>query len=331
MAPYRLATVAGGCLVAFFWTVFPSSITERTWLRRDLAAAMYLLGHYFAAINETLKARLHDTGGDPAVKTSPAYRLYKTRRQLFGKLLLLLPSLQQHAQFQRFEPSIGGKFPRAVYLDIIRRSARITSYLTLISNTVTWASPSEREEDRAWIHALSILLSDVSSTKDSIICTLALLSNSLLSGHHLPPNIPLPRPYELTRQLEALTAAGKVGSTLRGAGTDVDTDGEGPPQAQQQQQIPLLDARHIAQNGYAEFAVLQVCSTLVCDDLEGLVKSVGKLVGVLDFSFRVEGSLSSLRSGVSTMVGAAGTASDGENNNNTNNTSDDTKTKGKIE
>lgn len=39
--------------------------------------------------------------------------------------------------------------------------------------------------------------------------------------------------------------------------------------------------------GYAEFVATQVCSTLVCDDLDGLVWAVSGLVGVVDFSFRV--------------------------------------------
>ncbi|KAI1871436.1 uncharacterized protein JN550_004430 [Neoarthrinium moseri] len=284
-APYRLATVAGGCLVAFIWTIFPSPITDRTWLRRDLAATMYLLAHYLAAINETLTSRLHDTGGDPEVKSSPAYKLAKTRRRLFGKLLLILPSLNQHANFQRFEPTIGGRFPRETYLDIIQRATRLTSYLTLISHTVTW-SPNPSPEDRVWINALAVLLTDISTTRDTIICILALLSNSLQSGRPLPPNIPLPKPYELTRQLEHL----RLPNSEPGA-------------------LGLLDARNMSENGFAEFAVLQVCSSLVCDDLDGLVKSVGQLVGVVDFSFRVEGSVRSLRTGTTT---AAGTESEGD-------------------
>ncbi|KAI0127860.1 hypothetical protein BJ170DRAFT_391372 [Xylariales sp. AK1849] len=279
LAPYRLATVAGGCLVAFIWTIFPSPITDRTWLRRDLAATMYLLAHYSSVINETLKSSLQNTGGDPEVKSTPAHKLAKARRQLFGKLLLLLPSLKQHANFQRFEPTIGGRFPREIYLDIIQRATRINSYLTLMSYTVTW-TPDPSDQDRAWINALSDLLTNVTSTKDTIICTLALLSNSLQQGHPLPPNVPLPKPYELTQQLEHMTAE-KGGKTPRG----------------------LLDARNMSENGYAEFAVLQVCSSLVCDDLEGLVKSVGQLVGVVDFSFRVEGSVGSLRTGMTTAVG----------------------------
>lgn len=263
--------------MAFIWTIFPSPITDRTWLRRDLSATMYLLAHYFTAINETLKSRMHDTGGDPSIKTTPAYKLAKTQRRLFGKLLLILPSLSQHANFQRFEPDIGGKFPRETYLDIIQRATRITSYLTLISYSVTW-SPGQSQEDRAWIKALSVLLADVSATKNTMICTLALLSNSLQNGHPLPPNIPVPRPHELTRQLERMKIPGSPGA----------------------RPLNLLDARNMSENGYAEFAVLQVCSNLVCDDLEGLVKSVGKLVGVVDFSFRIDGSMGTLRSDPST-------------------------------
>ncbi len=56
----------------------------------------------------------------------------------------------------------------------------------------------------------------------------------------------------------------------------------------------ILDARNIEERGYSEFAVLQVCSTLICDDLEGLIKAVSGLVGVVDFSFRVDVSESSL-------------------------------------
>lgn len=274
--------------MAFIWTVFPSPITDRTWLRRDLSATMYLLAHYFTVINATLKSRIEGTGGDPELKSSPAHQLAKHRSRLFGKLLLLLPSLNQHANFQRFEPTIGGRFPREIYLDIIQRAARLTSYLTLMSHTVTWPeNPSA--EDRAWIDALSGVLQHVSHTKDNIVCSLALLSNSLLSGHPLPPQIPLPRPYELARQLESLSSGAK------------DAGGGKLPN--------LLDARNMTENGYAEFAVLQVCSTLICDDLEGLVQCVGQLVGVVDFSFRVESSSSILKGGAST---ALGTESEGE-------------------
>lgn len=65
--------------------------------------------------------------GDVEVPGTPANSLFKVRRKLFGKLTLLLPSLQAHANFQRFEPNLGGKFPTEQYQDIIRRSVRYVS------------------------------------------------------------------------------------------------------------------------------------------------------------------------------------------------------------
>ncbi|KAF2963393.1 hypothetical protein GQX73_g10184 [Xylaria multiplex] len=311
LAPYRLAIVAAGCLVAFFWTIFPSPVTERTWLRRDLAVTLYLLANYFSAINETLKSKLNGTGGDRNVKGTPAHQLAKHRTKLFSKLMLLLPSLKQHADFQRWEPTVGGKFPRELYEDIIQRASRINSYLTLLSYTIGgWGKGTrgmtitdlldastvdpksnsdpmfEGANSHAWRDALSVLLGDISPTQHSIISTLTLLSNALQSGHSIPPHLNVPRPFELTRHLESICA------TI-GAAND---DAHG-----------LLDARNMAQAGYAEFAVLQVCSTLVCDDLEGLVASVSKLVGVVDFSFCVT------TSGAGTSrSGSAGNDSEGQ-------------------
>ncbi|KAH8668497.1 hypothetical protein BX600DRAFT_379553 [Xylariales sp. PMI_506] len=304
LAPYRLATVTAGALVAFIWTYFPSPVTERTWLRRDLAVTMYLLAHYFTAINQTTKSRLNNTAGDPDDETSPAYQLSKTRQRLFGKLLLILPSLNQHANFQRFEPTIGGRFPRETYLDIIQRATRITSYLTLMAHTVTLSSrDTDTASDSAWIDALSDVLADVSVARDNIICTLALLSNSLQTGHPLPPKIQLPRPFELTRLLRSqarTTGSGGVTSD-RGRGRS-------------QPLNDLLHPRNMNETGYAEFAVLQVCSLLVCDDLEGLIKSVSQLVGIVDFSYRIEGSVGSLPVATAAAVAAPSFDSDGGRN-----------------
>ncbi|KAK7936689.1 uncharacterized protein PG986_015127 [Apiospora aurea] len=326
LAPYRLACVAAGCAVAFFWTVFPSPLTERTWIRRDLSATLYLLANYFSVIDESLKSKLHGTGGDPRHKRSPHNRLKKHRQLLLGKLLLLLPSLKQHADWQRWEPTVGGAFPRDVYEDIIKRATRIVSYLTLMAHTVGYAPPGQQqgaEPDRAWIEALAELMADVVPTKRGIVCTLTLLSHSLQTGHSLPPNLPLPRPFALTRRLGMLAArrhrrgrsdsssGSSSSSSSSSTGDESESDREEEAQAspstsatatrsQAGGPFGLLDAKHMAENGYAEFAVLQVCSSLICDDLEDLVRDVSKLVGVVDFSFRVEGSSSTFGGGNST-------------------------------
>jgi len=126
LAPYRLATVVAGCGIAFLWTIFPAPTTERTWLRRDLSNALYLLANYFSVINQTIKTKLRDEmqAGDPDNPDSAAYRLRVARSRLYGKLMMLLPFLKEHTEFQKWEPDLGGKFPRTTYEEIIQRCGR---------------------------------------------------------------------------------------------------------------------------------------------------------------------------------------------------------------
>ncbi|KAK4662235.1 uncharacterized protein QC763_701440 [Podospora pseudopauciseta] len=362
LAPYRLACVAGGSLVAFFWTIFPSPLTDRTWLRRDLSATLYLVANYFGVISSTLRSNLDDTAGDVDIPGTPAHQLHKISRKIFGKVMMLVPSMMQHSEWQRWEPTIGGKFPREAYDDIIAGSTRIMAYLTLISYTLMHptrvyhaTSKEHNGEDgdethirsREWLNALAKVLRTLRPTHHSILSTLTLLSNSLLSGQRLPPFLPLPRPYEMTRRLMTLSSSKSYpkhanddedNGSEEGPGEEDDEDNEsdgapvrlvdsrtgrddrdedrllrkrttrsshkldhipehhdgGRPRKRRPVEVNLLDPRNMEQPGYAEFAVLQVCTTLVCDDLEGLVKAVSGLVGVVDFSFRYEGSESTL-------------------------------------
>ena len=137
LAPYRLACDAGGSLVAFFWTIFPSPLTDRAWLWRDLSATVYLVANYFGVINSTLQMSLNDRAGDIKIPGTPAHHLCKTGRKLFDKVMMLLPSMSQHTEWQKWEPTIGGKFPREAYEEIILSSTIIMGYLTLISYTLT--------------------------------------------------------------------------------------------------------------------------------------------------------------------------------------------------
>ncbi|KAL0941993.1 uncharacterized protein CTRU02_204756 [Colletotrichum truncatum] len=335
LAPYRLACVAAGCAIAFIWTVFPSPMTDRRWLRMDLSASLYLLANYFSVITETIKATMNQTHGDIKMAGTPAHKMEKERRRILGKLLLLLPSLDSHAQWQRWEPDIGGKFPRETYDDIIKRSTSIMRYLTLIAYTVTWKprdrpSTSSSTHDKQWLHALNQILAGIEPTQHSILSTLTLLSNSLLSGQSLPPFMQLPRPNELTRKLlhlrpqEPEQGIRRRGSELEHRLVTVHTNtGEEVRSTTRRQSVAdsqsvetatltgiselsemantlgngsILDVQNVEQHGYTEFAVLQVCSSLVCDDLEGLVRAVSSLVGVVDFSFRVNTSEAMLSS-----------------------------------
>ena len=78
-----------------------------------------------------------------------------------------------------------------------------------------------------------------------------------------------PQSYQLTRRLEA-----------------IDRD--------------ILNVKHVAEPGFAAFAVLQISTSCIHMDIKKLLHAVKKLVGELDFSFHV----------VSTRSGSASTSSE---------------------
>jgi hypothetical protein len=147
------------------------------------------------------------------------------------------------------------------------------NYLTLMSYaTNAWVNDdgalylNTRSERRSeWLDALSALVDIVRPTSHGVTSILSLLSASVTQGSALPPFIQLPEPYDLSRRLEALDKG-------------------------------ILDVRHIEEPGYSAYAVLQVCSSLVTDDLARLVDHVKDLVGETDFSFKVSMSESNVDS-----------------------------------
>lgn len=147
------------------------------------------------------------------------------------------------------------------------------NYLSLMSYaTQAWSTdngstyPNTQPETRhEWLQDLSILIEGVNPTSHAITSVLSLLSASVTTGSALPPYIILPEPYHLNKKLEALDTG-------------------------------ILDARHVQEPGYSAYAVLQVCSSLVGDDLRRLVGEVKALVGETDFSFQVRVSEASVGS-----------------------------------
>ncbi|KAL9572257.1 hypothetical protein ACKAV7_003608 [Fusarium commune] len=353
LALYRLAVVASGSLIAFFWTIFPSPLTDRTSLRQDLSATIYLLAQYFSVILSTVQSQLEGTAGDIESESSPAYHLLKARRKIFGKVMRLMSSIESHIMWQRWEPNLGGRFPVETYQEIIKRTGRIMSYLTLMSYALTHPPRIHKTEDpddgqacssnaaadahdNSWWPALTEAFSGVEPASNIFLSTLALLSNSILAGQSLPPFLLLPQPYEMMPRLIQLPKNDRATESdpddnpslphrdfARGRGnpglTTIDLRQEAPdhavekrtrhdPQPQSKQadvafpgDTKSLDAV-LELRGYAEFVAMQVCNTLVCDDLERLVRAMSGLVGVLDFSFGVGVSVSGRDGRASEMV-----------------------------
>ncbi len=108
--------------------------------------------------------------------------------------------------------------------------------------------PAPTQHHSRWRGALAEVLSGVAPTYHTVLLTLALLSNSLLSGLSLLP---------ITGRLMLVSKDGPDSSSRHG--------NSGPKTAD----IGILDARDRKQRGYAQFVVVQACGTLVSDDVQG--------------------------------------------------------------
>ncbi|OAG38453.1 hypothetical protein AYO21_07275 [Fonsecaea monophora] len=280
LAPYRLATVLTGTFVAFIWSYFPFPVTTHGKLRRDLGAGLYLLATYYATVHSTVEMRLRDDVLDPRIKKSPAYRVEKARNKAFAKTGIQISKLQVLAR--EWEPTIGGRFPKETYHDIIASMQIIFNYITLISYSTRTFSPSSPlysasalpstdrlsptlsnesqtlpGTEQPWIHNFRLFMRGLHITTYDITSVLSLLSASVTNAQPLPPLLRVPHPYTLGPDLHI-----------------IDPD--------------VLRIEHVAEPCYAAFAVCQVASSLISEELERMIGLVKSLVGEVDFSFHIE-------------------------------------------
>jgi hypothetical protein len=293
LGPYRLATVVGGLAVAFFWTIFPYPITEHSTLRQKLGGALYLSANFYSIMHEQVMSRIRgDAGDEENDKSSPGFMLNKARNKVFAKQMLTLQALKMHSGFVKFEFPLGGKFPANDYEKIIGYVNNIVNYTALLGYasqafTHPFLNPDTPDEESwgattfpkqaspQWFADFRRVIKDANVTSHEITTMLSLLSSSIQNGQPLPPYLKVPNPYQLSRKLEA-----------------VDSD--------------ILSLRHIAEPGYAAFAVMAISTRCISMDIERLLKAVKKLVGELDFSFHVVSTnTSSENSSAETLVKSA--------------------------
>jgi hypothetical protein len=239
LGPYRLATVTGGLLVAFIWTIIPYPISEHSELRQNAGGALYLLANYYSIVHETVKSRIRDEQGFPETPGSPGHQLSKIRLRVFSKMNLILTILKTHAAFLKWEIPIGGKFPKTQYNTLIRSTERIVQYISLIGYASNTFGAGE-DHDNQWTDDFRRLNKSVNATSHEVTSLLSLLSASITNGQPLPPYLRAPAPYALSKRLEAL-----------------DSD--------------ILSVRHIAEPGYTSFAVMQISSRCIIHELETLM------------------------------------------------------------
>ena len=120
---------------------------------------------------------------------------------------------------------------------------RILNYLALISYASRGlAHESSTDPNKStWIEDFSRLIGSIQVTSQEITSTLTLLSAAVTNGNRLPPYLKAPRAYQLSQKLEAL-----------------DPD--------------ILSISHMAEPGYSAFAMMQIASSLVSDDIGKLIE-----------------------------------------------------------
>ncbi|EED24191.1 conserved hypothetical protein [Talaromyces stipitatus ATCC 10500] len=119
-ALHKILAVGVACGLMIFWTIFPFTITAKHKMRRMLGESIFVLAEFYSATHTNsalwFSGGLRDGLRDPQALLR---QLERVIRRLFRKEMVLLDELREYSHFSKFEPAIGGKFPRRIYDDII--------------------------------------------------------------------------------------------------------------------------------------------------------------------------------------------------------------------
>ncbi|KAJ5110458.1 hypothetical protein N7532_000993 [Penicillium argentinense] len=262
--PYKLAAVAAGCAISFFWVIFPYPITAKSQLRKLLGRSLFILAKFYSCMHTTIELWFTGDLGNADDKTSPGHQLLVSRHKIFKEEMMLLTELRMHSLFSIFEPPIGGKFPKQIYDNIIGEIQQILTSMSLMAHTTqgldTLAIESEHsghDGNEQWMARLAeIALKSADFNSHRITSLLCHLSAAIMNSQPLPPYLSTPDSFPLARQMQKI-------------------DDE------------LLSIRHIEDPAFSAFVSLEVLRSVVSFSLQDLIGNVKKLVGELNFDFDI--------------------------------------------
>ncbi|KAF3402071.1 hypothetical protein F1880_009843 [Penicillium rolfsii] len=258
--PYKLAAVAAGCAISFFWVIFPYPITAKSQLRKLLGRSLFVLAKFYSAMHSTIELWLAGELGNTEDDHSPAHCLKKSRHKIFKEEMMLLTGLRMHSHFSTFEPPIGGKFPRETYDSIISEIQRILTSMSLMAHTTQnldalsiESENSELKSDAPWKAQLAeIALKSADFNSHQITSLLCHLSAAIANAQPLPPYLSTPESFPLARQMQRIDNK-------------------------------LLNISHIEDPSFSAFVSLEVLRSVVSFSLQDLLNNMRKLVGELNF------------------------------------------------
>ena len=104
----------------------------------------------------------------------------------------------------------------------------------------------------SWMKNFKQLIVSLQLTSQNVTSLLSIVAAAISTGKPLPPYLKAPQPIRLSQLLESMDA-------------------------------DILSPRHVLEPGYAAFGVMQVATTMLADDLEGLLEETKNLVGEVKF------------------------------------------------
>ncbi|KAK2759958.1 hypothetical protein FQN54_002694 [Arachnomyces sp. PD_36] len=272
--PYRLLSVVAGCAISFVWVIFPYPISARSRVRKTLGRSLFVLAKFYSCMHTAIEVWMDEEQGDISDEKSPAYLLEYARNKLLTEQHALLDALRTYSNFTRYEPPIGGKFPKKTYDNIISEIQTVMTSMALMAHTTRNLEglssqiqiSLETEESEPWIRHLARLTKETDFNSQVVTSVLCHLSAAVTNGVSLPPNLTPPQPFPLARQLRTANAN-------------------------------LFHIRNMEDPAFSAFTSMEVLSSMVSSSLKNLVKNVLVLVGEVSFEFYVrQGRLESRKS-----------------------------------
>lgn len=205
LAPSRLAVVAIALAVAYFWTIFPFPISEHSELRQDLSSTIYFLSSYYSMISQTVTARAR---GQETISNRNENRLAKARTKTFTKLQFLFARLRTHVTFTKWQFIIGGRFPKAQYVEMIAlceeicTATAVMGYASVSFMRAMEGVQNDRKGPDTWLASFRKLLYTLETINGEVTSSLVMLSNHMASGSPFPPYVKAPNEFMLVKAME---------------------------------------------------------------------------------------------------------------------------------
>ncbi|KAH6874711.1 hypothetical protein B0T10DRAFT_532842 [Thelonectria olida] len=211
--PYKLAAVAVGCAVSFFWTIFPYPITAKSKVPALAGGSLFNLARYYSATHAAVDSWIHK-GHESSTVTHPSQEHTHLRhllRDFYKQELLALNRLRMHSHFATYEPPIGGKFPSAIYGALTAGMQRILTILSLMAHMAqTMPAPSFQKlgaQPSDWpSHHLAAAWASTDFQFQATTSLFCHLASSLAHAAPLPPFLAVSETFPLMRHLHKINS-----------------------------------------------------------------------------------------------------------------------------